>query len=98
VQVLVVNYKSNYRLPKIKVEPSIKLYCRVSNIDEDCENLELEISDDETIRLHEVAETPGKKRRVAVETVPENAYSAERTITLLSTSTVLITLQTTSVL
>jgi hypothetical protein len=89
--------KSNYRLQKIKVEPSIKLYCRMSNIEED-EILELEISDDETFGLHDGAGLPGKKRRVAEETVPEVVFSAERTVTLLPTSTVPITLPFTSVL
>jgi hypothetical protein len=68
----------------------------MSNIDED-EILELEISDDETFGLHDGAGSPGKKRRVAEETVPEVVYSAERTVTLLPNSTVPITLPTTSV-
>jgi hypothetical protein len=68
----------------------------MSNIDED-EILELEISDDETFGLHDGAGTPGKKRRVAEETVPEVVYSAERTITLLPNLTVPISLPTTSV-
>ncbi len=67
----------------------------MSNIDED-EILELEISDDETFGLHG-AGSPGKKRKVTEETVLEVAHSAERTVTLLSTSTVPITLPTTSV-
>jgi hypothetical protein len=87
---LLIQTSQSYRLPKIKVEPSIKLYCRMSNID-DNEILELEISDDETFGLHG-AGSPGKKRRVAEETVPEVVYSAERTITLLPNSTVPITL------
>jgi hypothetical protein len=91
-----IQTSQNYRLPKIKVEPSIKLYCRMSNIDED-EILELEISDDETFGLHDEAGSPGKRRRVAEETVPEVAHSAERTVTLLPTSTVPITLPATSV-
>ncbi len=93
---LLIQTSQNYRLQKIKVEPSIKLYCRMSNIDED-EILELEISDDEMFGLHDGAGTPGKKRRVAEETVPEVVYSAERTITLLPNLTVPITLPTTSV-
>jgi hypothetical protein len=67
----------------------------MSNIDDD-EILELEISDDETFRLHG-AGSPGKKRRVAEEMVPEVVCSAERTVTLLPNSTVPITLPTTSV-
>jgi hypothetical protein len=67
----------------------------MSNIDDD-EILELEISDDETFGLHG-AGSPGKKRRVAEETVPEVVCSAERTVTLLPNSTVPITLPTTSV-
>jgi hypothetical protein len=93
---LLIQTSQNYRLPKIKVEPSIKLYCRMSNIDKD-KILELEISDDETFGLHDEAGSPGKKRRVAEETVPEVVYSAERTVTLLTTSTVPITLPTKSV-
>ena len=46
----------------------------MSNIDDD-EILELEISDDETFGLHG-AGSPGKKRRVAEETVPEVVCSA----------------------
>jgi hypothetical protein len=65
----------------------------MSNIDED-EILELEISDDETFGLHDEAGSPGKRRRVAEETVLEVAHSAERTVTLLPTSTVPITLPT----
>ncbi len=57
--------KSKYRLPKIKLEPSIKLYCRMSNIDDD-EILELEISDDKTFGFRGVG-SPGKKRKVAEE-------------------------------
>jgi hypothetical protein len=68
----------------------------MSNIDDD-EILELEISDDETFGLHDGVGTPGKKRRVTEETVPEVVYSAERTVTLLPNSTVPITLPTTSV-
>ncbi len=90
-----IQTSQNYPLPKIKVEPSIKLYCRMSNVDED-EILELEISDDETFGLHG-ARSPGKKRRVAEEMVPEVVCSAERTVTLLSNSTVPITLPLTSV-
>jgi hypothetical protein len=52
----------------------------MSNIDED-KILELEISDDETFRLHGVG-SPGKKRKVAEE-VLEVVSSAERTVTLL---------------
>jgi hypothetical protein len=68
----------------------------MSNIDED-EISELEILDDETFGLHDEAGSPGKKRRVAEETVPEVVYSAERTVTQLPTSTVPITLPLTSV-
>jgi hypothetical protein len=82
---LLIQTSQNYRLPKIKVESSIKLCCRISNIDED-EILELEISDDETFGLHGVG-SPGKKRRVAEE-VPEVFSSAERTVTLLPNSMV----------
>jgi hypothetical protein len=46
----------------------------MSNIDED-KILELEISDDETFGLHG-AGSPGKKRRIAEETVPEVVCSA----------------------
>jgi hypothetical protein len=91
-----IQTSQSYPLPKIKVEPSIKLCCRMSNIDED-EILELEISDDETFGLHDEAGSPGKKRRVAEETVPEVVCSAKRTVTLLPNSTVPITLPTTSV-
>jgi hypothetical protein len=80
----------------IRVEPSIKLYCRMSNIEED-EILELEISDDKRFGLHNEDESPGKRRRVAEEMVLEVAHSAKRIVTLLPTSTVLITLPTTSV-
>jgi hypothetical protein len=68
----------------------------MSNIDED-EILELEISDDETFGLHDGARSPGKRRRVSEEMGPEVAHSAKRTVTLLRTSTVPITLPTTSV-
>ncbi len=84
---LLIQTSQNYRLPKIKVEPSIKLYCSMSNIDED-KILELEISDDETFGLHGVG-SPGKKRRVAEE-VPEVVSSAERTVTLLPNSMVIL--------
>ncbi len=73
--------KSKHRLPKIKVEPSIKLYCRMSNIDED-EVLELEISDDETFGLRG---SPGKKRKVAEEGL-DTGILVERTVTLLPNS------------
>jgi hypothetical protein len=68
----------------------------MSNIEED-EILELEISDDKTFALHNEDGSPGKRRRVAEETVPEVAHSAEIIETLLPTSTVPITLLTTSV-
>jgi hypothetical protein len=68
----------------------------MSNIEKE-EILDLEISEDETFGLHNEAGSPGKKRRVAEETVLEVVYSAERTVTLLPTSTVPITLPTTSV-
>ena len=88
---LLIQTSQNYRLPKIKVEPSIKLYCRMSNVDED-EILELEISDDETFGLCGVG-SPGKKRKVAEE-VLDTGMLVERTVTLLSNSTVPITLPT----
>jgi hypothetical protein len=59
--------------------------------------LELESSNDETFGLDDGAGSPGKRRRVAEEKVPEVVYSAERTVTLLPNSTVPITLPTTSV-
>jgi hypothetical protein len=59
----------------------------MSNIDED-EILELEISDDETFGLHGVG-SPDKKRRIAEE-VPEVVSSAERTVTLLPNSMVIL--------
>jgi hypothetical protein len=68
----------------------------MSNIEED-EILELDISDDVTFGLRDGFTSPGKKRRVAEETVPEVVYSAERTVTLLPNSTVPITLPSTSV-
>jgi hypothetical protein len=61
----------------------------MSNIDED-EILELEISDDETFGLRGL---PGKKRKVAEE-VLDTGMPVERTVTLLSNSTVPITLPT----
>ena len=61
----------------------------MSNIDED-EILELEISDDETFGLRG---SPGKKRKVAEE-VLDTGMLVERTVTLLSNSTVPITLPT----
>ncbi len=84
---LLIQTSQNYRLPKIKVEPSIKLYCSMSIIDED-EILELEISDDETFGLHGVG-SPDKKRRIAEE-VPEVVSSAERTVTILPNSIVIL--------
>ncbi len=80
-----IQTSQKYRLPKIKVEPSIKLYCRMSNIDDD-EILELEISDDETFGLRGVR-SPGKKRKVAEE-VLETGFPVERTVTLLPNSMV----------
>jgi hypothetical protein len=61
----------------------------MSNIDED-EILELEISDDETFGLCGVG-SPGKKRKVTEE-VLDTGVPVERTVTLLSNSTVPITL------
>ena len=61
----------------------------MSNIDDD-EILELEISDDETFGLRG---SPGKKRKVTEE-VLDTGVLVERTVTLLSNSTVPITLPT----
>ena len=55
----------------------------MSNIDDD-EILEVEISDDETFRLHGVG-SPGKKRKVAEE-VLDTGMPVERTVTLLPNS------------
>jgi len=85
---LLIQTSQNYRLPKIKVEPSIKLSCRMSNIDED-KILELEISDDETFGLHgadHLARREGSQKR-----------RFRRLFAWLSNSTVPITLPLTSV-
>jgi hypothetical protein len=63
---LLIQTSQNYRLPKIKVEPSIKLYCRMSNIDED-EILELEFRtmkrSDFLLELHHPAKGEGSQKR-----------------------------------
>ena len=64
---------------------------------DDCEILELEIDEEDTFGLYDEVGSPGKRRKVLEESVPDTVHqSVERTVTLLPTSQVPITLPTTS--
>ena len=64
---------------------------------DDCKILELEIDEEDTFGLYNEVGSPGKRRKVLEESVPDTVHqSVERTVTLLPTSQVPITLPTTS--